>query len=46
MILRFFKLEDAGMVLVPGVKEKGDVAGTGGMEHARKMGEALAAVTQ
>ena len=46
MILRFFKLEDAGMVLVPGVKEKGDVAGTDGIEKARRMGEAVAAAQQ
>ena len=41
MILRFFRLEDAGMVLVPGVKEKGDVTGTDGIGKAKKMGEAL-----
>jgi len=46
MILRFFRLEDAGMVLVPGVKEKGDVAGTDGIEKARRMGEAVAAAQQ
>lgn len=39
MILRFFRLEDAGMVLVPGVKDKGDVLSTDGIAKAREMGE-------
>ena len=39
MILRFFHLEDAGMVLVPGVKDKGDVLFTDGIAKAREMGE-------
>ena len=39
MILRFFHLEDAGMVLVPGVKDKGDVLSTDGIAKAREMGE-------
>ena len=41
MLLRFFRLEDAGMVLVPGVKDKGDVLGTDGIRQAREMGEKL-----
>ena len=39
MILRFFRLEDVGMVLVPGVKDKGDVLATDGIRQAREMGE-------
>lgn len=41
MLLRFFRLEDIGMVLVPGVKEKGDVIATDGIRRARKMAESL-----
>ena len=39
MILRFFHLEDIGMVLIPGVKDKGDVIATDGIRQAREMGE-------
>lgn len=39
MILRFFHLEDIGMVLVPGAKDKGDVLTTDGIRQAREMGE-------
>ncbi len=38
MIMRFFGLEDAGMVLVRGAKEKGDVLNTDGIRQAREMG--------
>lgn len=41
MILRFFRLEDAGMVLVPGAKDKGDVLSTEGIRLAREMGQKL-----
>ena len=37
MILRFFHLEDAGIVLVRGAREKGDVLGTDGMEQAKQL---------
>ena len=38
LVLNFFKLEDAGMVLVRGAKEKGDVSETD-LENAYKLGE-------
>ncbi len=41
MILRFFRLEDIGMVLVPGAKDKGDVLATDGVRQARDMGERI-----
>ena len=41
MILRFFRLEDIGMVLVPGAKDKGDVLATDGISQARMLGESL-----
>jgi multimeric flavodoxin WrbA len=41
MLLRFFSLEDAGMVLVPGVKDKGDVLSTDGIRQARELGERI-----
>ena len=41
MILRFFHLEDIGMVLVPGAKDKGDVLATDGIRQAREMGERI-----
>ena len=41
MLLRFFHLEDIGIVLVPGVKEKGDVFATDGIKQAREMGERI-----
>jgi len=37
LVLNFFKLEDAGMVLVRGAKEKGDVSETD-LENAYKLG--------
>ena len=39
MILRFFRLEDAGTVLVRSAKEKGDVLATEGISLAREMGQ-------
>ena len=41
MLLRFFHLENIGMVLVPGAKDKGDVLATGGIMQAREMGERI-----
>ena len=41
MLLRFFHLEDIGMVLVPGAKDKGDVLATDGIRKAREMGERI-----
>ncbi|MBP5725742.1 MAG: flavodoxin family protein [Clostridia bacterium] len=41
MILRFFRLEDAGMVLVPGVKDKGDILATDGIRQVREMARKL-----
>ena len=46
MLLRFFNLEDIGTVLVPGVKDKGDVLATGGIRQAREMGERISAISQ
>lgn len=41
MVLRFFGLEDAGMVLVRGAKEKGEVAGTDGLKEAFVLGRSM-----
>lgn len=41
MILNFFKLEDAGGVLVRGVKDKGDVLETEGIRKAFELGERI-----
>ena len=38
MVCDFFHLEDAGMVLVRGVKEKGDITGRPEMEKAYELG--------
>lgn len=38
LVLRFFELEDAGMVLVSGVKDKGDVENSDGLSRAYKLG--------
>lgn len=38
LVLDFFKLEDAGRVLVRGVKEKGDIKGNKALEEAYKLG--------
>ena len=42
MILRFFRLEDIGTVLVNGAKEKGDVLQGDGLKRAFEMGSTLA----
>lgn len=39
MVLRFFGLEDIGMVLVPGAKEKGDVLSGDGIQRAYELGK-------
>lgn len=41
MVLNYFHLEDAGMVLVRGAKEKGDVKETEGLKEAYKLGKLL-----
>ncbi len=41
MLLRFFQLEDGGMVLVRGCREKGDVRQTDGLRQARELGERI-----
>ena len=41
MILKFFSLEDIGMVLVSGVKDKGDVLNGEGIRQAYEMGKSL-----
>ena len=41
MILRFFRLEDAGTVLVSGARDRGDVLATDGIRLAREMGQRL-----
>lgn len=38
LILKFFHLEDAGMVLVQGAKDKGDVKNTDGLDRAYELG--------
>lgn len=38
LILNFFHLEDAGMVLVQGAKDKGDVKNTDGLDRAYELG--------
>ena len=46
MLLRFFRLEDIGMVLVSGAKDKGDVLATDGIRQAREMGERIRVIRQ
>lgn len=41
LILNFFKLEDAGRVLVKGVKDVGDIQGNQGLEEACHLGETI-----
>lgn len=38
LVLDFFKLEDAGRVLIRGVKDKGDIKGNKALEEAYKLG--------
>ena len=38
LILHFFHLEDAGMVLVRGVREKGDIEGNAALKEAYDLG--------
>lgn len=38
LVLNYFKLEDAEMVLVRGAKDKGDVKNTNGLEDAYQLG--------
>ena len=41
LCLNFFKLEDAGHVLVRGVKEKGDIKNTDALNEAFKLGQSI-----
>ena len=41
LVLDFFKLEDAGRVLVRGVKDKGDIKGNKALEEAYKLGMSI-----
>lgn len=41
LILDFFKLEDAGMILVKGVKDKGDIKNNPALEKAFYLGRSL-----
>ena len=41
LVLNFFHLEDAGMVLVRGAKDRGDVKAGDGLENAYKLGESI-----
>lgn len=41
LVLNFFDLEDAGMVLVRGVKEMGDIKGTKALEEAYNLGSSM-----
>jgi hypothetical protein len=38
LVLSFFHLEDAGMVLVQGAKDIGDVKNTDGLDRAYELG--------
>ena len=38
LVLNFFHLEDAGTVLVPGVREKGDIVKTEALKKAYELG--------
>ena len=40
-LLKFMNWTDRGMVLVPGVYEKGDITKTDGLERAEKLGQSL-----
>ena len=44
--MKFFHLEDAGMVLVHGAKDKGDVKNTDGLRKAYELGESMEGWTQ
>ena len=41
LVLNYFKLEDAGTVLVRGAKDKGDVKDTDGLEAAYQLGTTI-----
>ena len=41
LCLNFFKLEDAGRVLVCGVKDKGDIKNTDALNEASKLGQSI-----
>ena len=41
LILNFFKLEDAGTVLVRGAKERGDVKNGDSLQEAYRLGESI-----
>lgn len=41
LVLKFFHLEDAGMVLVRGVKDIGDIKGTTALEEAYNLGVSI-----
>ena len=41
LVLNFFHLEDAGMVLVRGAKDKGDVKNCDGLKRAYELGESI-----
>ena len=41
LVLNYFKLEDAGKVLVSGAKDKGDVKNTDGLEEAYQLGTTI-----
>lgn len=41
LCLNFFKLEDAGRVLVRGVKDKGDIKNTNALNEAFELGQSI-----
>ena len=41
LVLNFFHLEDAGMILVRGVKDIGDIQGTKALEEAYDLGVSI-----
>lgn len=40
-VLEYFKLEDAGMVLVRGVQERGDIEGNEALKEAYSLGKSI-----
>ena len=41
LCMKFFNMEDAGKVLVRGVKDKGDIKGTSFLEDAYQLGTSI-----
>lgn len=41
LVLKFFHLENAGMVFVQGAKDKGNVINTDGLQNAYELGKSI-----